>query len=195
MCNRAKSSTYMNHGDDETQTQNLLVLRGKQQCWPYKPVRQNNSGFCHNQEFRFRTLQENYQLCHRKIHNLFLKQKQGLWQQSFPQWGVLLPTPDFFLNPPFLQRRKGDSPLGNYLPSKNESPPTEKRTPPLLKNEASSHEMIPRNKIQMWETPIDSVSLRKQIKKLTVILKNIRSCLEQTKFHKESEIVGKYCIT
>ena len=47
MCNRAKSSTYMNHEDDETQTQNLLVLRGKQQCWPYKPVRQNNSGFCH----------------------------------------------------------------------------------------------------------------------------------------------------
>ena len=101
----------------------------------------------------------------------------------------------FFFEPPFPSKEKGDSPLDNYLPSKNESPPTEKRTPPLLKNEASSHEMIPRNKIQMWETPIDSVSLRKQIKKLTVILKNIRSCLEQNKFHKESEIVGKYCIT
>ena len=77
----------------------------------------------------------------------------------------------FFFEPPFPSKEKGDSPLDNYLPSKNESPPTEKRTPPLLKNEASSHEMIPRNKIQMWETPIDSVSLRKQIKKLTVILK------------------------
>ena len=173
MCNRAKSSTYMNHEDDETQTQNLLVLRGKQQCWPYKPVRQNNSGFCHNQEFRFRTLQENYQLCHRKIHNLFLKQKQGLWQQGFPQQGVLLPTPDFFLNPLFLQGRKGDSSLGTYLPPKNESPPTEKQTPLLLKNEASSHEMIPRNEIRIWETPIDiCVSFRKQDqKKLTVILK------------------------
>ena len=70
----------------------------------------------------------------------------------------------FFWPPlPFLQKRKGDSPLGTYLPPKNESPPTEKQTPPLLKNEASSHEMIPRNEIRIWETPIDIfVSFRKQ---------------------------------